>query len=83
MNKTDFFQRYGRQLVKVNEDDPETGDYQLFAPEESNRANEYMKAGYTIASIYEDADGTERVELDNDAGTSFHKIGYLVLTNKI
>jgi|LakMenEpi03Aug12_release.lakeMendotaPanAssembly.Ray.scaffolds.fasta_scaffold1374314_3 hypothetical protein len=83
MNKTDFFQKHGHQLVKVNNDDAETGDYQLFAPEESNRANEYMKAGYMIASIYEDTDGTERVALDNDAGTSFHKIGYLVLTNKI
>jgi hypothetical protein len=83
MNKTDFFIKHGHQLVKVNNDDAETGDYQLFAPEESNRANEYMKAGYMIASIYEDTDGTERVALDNDAGTSFHKIGYLVLTNKI
>ena len=83
MDKTEFFKRYGRQLVKVNKDDPETGDYQLFAPEESSRANGYLKAGYMIASIFEDADGSERVELDNDAGTSFHKIGYLVLTNKI
>jgi hypothetical protein len=83
MDKTEFFKRYGRQLVKVNKDDPETGDYQLFAPEESDRANGYLQAGYIIASIFEDADGSERVELDNDAGTSFHKIGYLVLTNKI
>jgi len=79
MNKTEFFSQYGHRLVKVNEDDSETGDYQLFAPEESHIAQEYKSSGFIIASIYEGEDGLEYVELDNDAGSSFHKIGYLVL----
>jgi len=79
MNKTEFFSQYGHRLMKVNEDDTETGDYQLFAPEESHIAQEYKNSGCMIASIYEREDGLEYVELDNDAGTSFHKIGYLVI----
>ena len=80
MDKTEFFSQYGHRLVKVNEDDSETGDYQLFAPEESHVAQKYIESGYAIASLYEGEDGTEYVELDNDAGTSLHKIGYLILT---
>lgn len=79
MDKTEFFSQYGHRLVKVKEDDSETGDYQLFAPEESHIAQEYKSSGCTIASIYEGEDDLEYVELDNDAGSSFHKIGYLVL----
>jgi hypothetical protein len=80
MDKTEFFSQYKHRLVKVNEDDSETGDYQLFSPEESNVAFNYQKLGYIIASIYETKDDIEYVELDNDAGTSFNKIGYLILT---
>lgn len=80
MNKTEFFEKYGHRLVQVSEDDVESGDYQLFAPEESDVASMYQSIGYLVASIFEDEDGTERVELDNDSGIGFHKIGYLILT---
>jgi hypothetical protein len=80
MNKTEFFEEYGHRLVQVNEDDTESGDYQLFSPEESDLAAFFQKTGYLVASVFEDEDGTERVELDNDSGISFHKIGYPILT---
>lgn len=80
MNKADFFDLYGCQLVNVNgDDDTETGAFQLFAPEESDRALEYQEQGYTIASVFEYEDGSEEVVLDNDCSDAPFKIGFLVL----
>ena len=79
--KTEFFEEYGRKglIVKVNEDDVETGDYQLFCPEEQDIAKEWQDKGYKIASVFEIENGEDMVVLDNDLGTSHHKIGYLVI----
>ena len=61
MNKTKFFQKYGHLLVKVNEDDPQTGDYMLYYPEDKYIAKQYLDNGYMVASVYE-------VEDDEDNG---------------
>ena len=80
--KTAFFEQFGQRLVKVNVDDPETGDFQLFCPEEKTRAVEYQKNGYEVASVYESLDDEDKVILDNDCGESFGKIGFLILEPK-
>lgn len=82
MTKTIFFELYSHRFVKVNEDDTETGDFQLFCPEECDRAQEYRDKGYEVASVFETEDGTEYVKEDNDCGVGFHKIGFLILTPK-
>jgi len=53
MNKTQFFQKYGHLLVKVNEDDASTGDYMLYFPEEKYIAKDYLDKGYSVASVFE------------------------------
>ncbi len=80
MNKTKFFQKYGHLLVKVNEDDPQTGDYMLYYPEEKYIAKQYLDNGYMVASVYEVEDDEDNVELDNDISDSHHKIGLLILS---
>lgn len=79
--KTEFFEEFGWKglIVKVNEDDAETGDYQLFCPEEQDIAKEWQDKGYEIASVFEMEEGEDIVVLDNDLGTSPFKIGYLVV----
>ena len=85
MTKTAFFEQFGHRLVKVNVDDPETGDFQLFCPEEKTRAAEYQKNGYEVASVYEpeDEDGEDIVIFDNDPSPAHMKIGFLVLRTHI
>jgi hypothetical protein len=80
MKKEQFFKQYGNQLIQVNTDSAETGDYHLYAPEESDRALKYQQHGYLIASVFEQENGEDLIVLDNDTSTGFHKIGYLVLT---
>jgi hypothetical protein len=80
MNKTAFFQKYGNTLVQVNsEDDVETGMFQLFSPEENDKAKEYLDKGYCIASVFENESEEDLIIIDNDTSSSFHKIGFLVL----
>jgi hypothetical protein len=81
MNKTEFFKQNGHRLVSVHEDDKETGNFMLFCPEESHIAQQYLDKGYSIASVFELQDEEDNVELDNDAGYSPFKIGYLILNN--
>ncbi len=82
--KTEFFEEFGRKgfIVKVNNNDVETGDYQLFCPEEQHIAKEWQDRGYVLASVFEMEEGEDIVVLDNDLGTSPFKIGYLVVENK-
>jgi hypothetical protein len=79
MNKTQFFQKYGHLLVKVNEDDASTGDYMLYFPEEKYIAKDYLDKGYSVASVFETEDDEDFVLLDNDISNSHHKIGLLIL----
>lgn len=79
--KTEFFEKYGSRglIVQVNEGDVETGDYQLFCPEEQHIAKEWQDKGYQVASVFETEDGEDIVILDNDISAGFHKIGYLIV----
>lgn len=81
LTKTQFFEQYGRKgyIVQVHEDSPETGDYQLFCPEEMETAKEWQEKGYLIASVFDGGDDEDTVVLDNDLGNAFHKIGYIVV----
>lgn len=80
-SKTEFFEKYGRKglLVKVLEDSPEAGDYQLFCPEDMDIAKEWQDKGFQVASVFETEDDEDIVILDNDLGGSHHKIGYLIV----
>jgi hypothetical protein len=79
LSKTDFFNLYGNLLVQVHEDDVETGDYQLFCPEESHIAKEYIDKGYNVASIFQSENEEDYVLIDDDPNNSLNKIGYLIL----
>jgi hypothetical protein len=79
MNKTKFFETYGHLLVKVNNDDSQTGDYMLYYPEEKYIAKDYLDKGYKVASVFEVENDEDFVVLDNDISYSHHKIGLLVL----
>lgn len=78
-SKTKFFEEFGHLLVKVSDDDVETGDLQLFCPEENHIAQEYKNKGYLIASVFDGGDNEDIVILNDDCGEQFHKIGFLVL----
>lgn len=79
MNIDEFFKQHGSQLVKLHEDDSETGNFRLFCPEECATASHYKENGYTVVSIFEDNDGSEFVIIDNDPGDAFHKVGLFIL----
>ena len=81
MTKTDFFQKNGHRLVKVWEDDVETGDYMLWSPEEDELAQDYDSKGYEVCTVYEPSqDGEDDcVEVDFNLGNNPFKIGYLIL----
>lgn len=81
-SKSTFFNKYGHRLVRVMHDNPETGDFMLYSPEENHIAQEYKNSGHVIGSVYEHpyADGIEdTIVLDNNTSSGFHKIGFVVL----
>ena len=81
MTKTEFFEKNGHRLVKVWDDDVETGDFQLFAPEEDELALKYHKDGYVVCTVYEpnSEEGEDWIEVDFNMGKNPYKIGYLIL----
>lgn len=81
MTKTEFFQKNGHRLVKVWEDDVETGDFMLMAPEEDDMAKEYESKGYEVCTIYEPSQEGEDDVVENEfnLGNNPFKIGYLIL----
>lgn len=83
-SKTEFFNQYGRKgmIMKVNEDDAEIGDYELLCPEEMDLAKEWKNKGYKIASVFE-TDGEDIVILDDELGSSFHKIAYIIVDSNL
>ena len=84
MTKTEFFEKNGHRLVKVWEDDVETGDFMLMAPEEDDLAKEYESKGYEVFTIYEPSSEGEDdiVENEFNLGNNPFKIGYLILETK-
>jgi len=81
MTKTEFFEKNGHRLVKVWEDDVETGDFMLMAPEEDDLAKEYESKGYIVCTIYEPSQEGEDDVVENEfnLGNNPFKIGYLIL----
>lgn len=81
MTKTDFFQKNGHRLVKVWDDDVETGDFQLFAPQEDELAMKYHKEGYVVCTVYEPENdqGEDWVEEDFNMAHNPFKVGYIIL----
>jgi hypothetical protein len=81
MTKTEFFEKNGHRLVKVWEDDVETGDFMLMAPEEDDMAKDYESKGYEVFTIYEPSSEGEDdiVENEFNLGNNPFKIGYLIL----
>ena len=81
MTKTEFFEKNGHRLVKVWEDDVETGDFMLMAPEEDDMAKNYESKGYEVFTIYEPSSEGEDdiVENEFNLGNNPFKIGYLIL----
>lgn len=84
MSKTEFFEKNGHRLVKVWEDDVETGDFMLMAPEEDDMAKDYESKGYEVFTIYEPSSEGEDdiVENEFNLGNNPFKIGYLILETK-
>ena len=84
LKKTEFFEKYGHKLKPVRFDDPETGDYLIWSPEEEELADEYLSKGYDIVTVYEPAaDGEDDiVELEFNKGNNPYKVGYLVIEKK-
>jgi len=78
-SKTEFFEKFGTGLVKVHSDDTETGDFQLFSPEESEDAQRYKRIGFVLASVFDNDDEEDFVIFDNDTSDKPNKIGFLVL----
>ena len=79
--KEDFLKKFGTRLVPVASDNAETGDFMLFHPEERYIASEYLKEGYSVASVFETETG-DVVSLDDDTSEHPYKIGYLIISNK-
>jgi hypothetical protein len=81
MTKTEFFEKNGHRLVKVWEDDVETGDFMLMAPEEDDMAKDYESKGYEVFTIYEPSKDGEDDIIENEfnLGNNPFKVGYLIL----
>jgi hypothetical protein len=84
MTKTEFFEKNGHRLVKVWEDDVETGDFMLMAPEEDDIAKHYQEDGYEVCTVYEPSQEGEDdcVEQEFNLANNPFKIGYLILETK-
>lgn len=84
LTKTEFFEKYGHKLKAVRYDDPETGDFLLWSPEEDENAINYDSWGFDIVTVYEPSkEGEEEVvEMEFNRGKNPFKIGYFVLINK-
>lgn len=81
LTKTKFFEKYGSLLKAVRHDDPETGDFLLWSPEEDESAEEYCSWGYDIVTVYEPSEegADDVVEMEFNRGKNPFKIGYFVL----
>ena len=66
MSIAEFLIYYGLQLVKVNTDDAETGDFRLLETE-FDRVTEYEKQGYTVFSIFEQYENKGEIVLQTYA----------------
>ena len=77
--KSKFFKLNGNRLVKVFDDNTDSGDFMLLHPEDRWKAADYIADGFEVASVYETLENEDMVEINNDISEHPYKIGYLVL----
>lgn len=84
MNKTEFFKKYGHQLLHVTEDNGEYGDFLILHPEEIEMAKRFEEEGLQIVSVHETEDGDDFVDISQpcDFGNQPFKYGYFALNLK-
>ena len=80
ISKSKFFKLNGHRLVKVFDDNTDSGDFMLLHPEDKWKAADFITNGFEIASVYETTDNEDMVEINNDISEHPYKIGYLILT---
>ena len=83
MNKTEFFKKYGHQLLKVAEDNSEYGDFLIIHPEEIEKAKQLEEKGFIIVSVHETEYKGDFVDISQpcDFGNQPFKYGYFALLN--
>ena len=80
ISKSKSFKLNGHRLIKVFDDNTDSGDFMLLHPEDRWKAADYIADGFEVASIYETPDDNEdMVEINNDISEHPYKIGYLIL----
>ncbi len=84
MNKTEFFEKYGVNLVVSCTDSPEFGDYLFLHPEEIDIVKQYDNNKFQVVSVHETEDGNDFIDLTEpcDFGEQHHKYGYFVIAKK-
>jgi hypothetical protein len=82
MKQTEFFNKYGDSLCKVDNDNAEYGDFLILHPEEISKAKDLEKHGHTIVSVHEAID-ENFIDMESpcDYGKQPYKIGYYAIKN--
>ena len=83
MYKSKFFELNSNRLVKVFDDNTDSGDFMLLHPEDKWKAADFITDGFEVASVYETSEDEDMVEVNNDISEHPYKIGYLVLNKNI
>jgi hypothetical protein len=81
MTKTEFFSKYGGQLVKSTVDSGEYGDHLFLHPEEIEVVLQYDPNHFQVVSIHETEDDEDYVDMTTpcDYGSQPFKFGYFVI----
>jgi len=81
MTKTQFFSKYGGQLVKSTDDSGEYGDYLFLHPEEIDVVKQYNPNKFQVVSVHETEDTEDHVDvtIPCDYGSQPFKYGYFVI----
>jgi hypothetical protein len=85
MTKTEFYEKYGRYLESVSNDDAEYGDHLILHPEEIDLAKKYQQEGLSIVSVHETEDGEDFIDVSQpcDFGSQPFKYGYYAVNVSI
>ena len=84
MTKTEFFAKYGGELVVAEEDSVEYGDFLFLHPEEIDRVKEFDTEEYQVVSVHETEDGEEFIDMGEvDYGNQPFKYGYFVIEKQL
>lgn len=85
MTKSEFFKRFGGDLIVTNPDDYQYGEHIVISPEEDHVAVNYSKEGYRVFTLFEEpAEGQEElVHPYFEAGKNPYKVGYYILNKPV